>query len=467
MTDNIKSFKNSRRRGVVLTTIGLKRLQTAIHQMEEAENNGERWTLEQLGDRINVSTRTLSRLWSLHTKVDQKTLKLCFSAFNLELAEEDYTILNELHLPKEVKQKVSGHNFVEQTHLDTYPDGPVPLDSPFYIERPPIEELAYREMICPGCVIRIRGPKEMGKSSLVLRLLAFAQKQKYQTIIFNFNQIDSFYLNNLNTLLRCLAKQIANELGIKVNLDDYWDEDIGCKLSCSFFLHKILIKNQSPIVLVLSEVDRLFEQTDLAQDFFSLLRSWHEEARQDLDWQKLRLVVVYSTEEYIHLDINQSPFNVGLPLYLKELNEQQVSELALRHHLDWNTDQTKQLMRLVGGHPALVRIALYYLRTQGMNLQELIQEALADGGIYRYHLWRHWLTLQKDPSLIKILTAILSDRNQSVYLNAIQAYKLESLGLICYDGEQSRLRCELYYSYFQKQILLLNSVPDELFQSST
>ena len=111
-------------------------------------------------------------------------------------------------------------------------------------------------------------------------------------------------------------------------------------------------------------------------------------------------------------------------------------------------------MSLVGGHPALIRIALYYIKTQGMSLEDLMQEALADGGIYRYHLWRHWLTLQKQPSLINTLTEILII-NQSFYLNSLQAYKLESLGLICYDGDKIRWRCELYNSYFMKQLLLL------------
>ncbi|GFE70416.1 AAA-like domain-containing protein [Chroococcus sp. FPU101] len=466
MTKSITSFKNSRKRGVVLTTVGLKRLQTAIQAMELAENKGERWTLEQLGDRINVSTRTLSRLWSLHTKVDQKTLKLCFSAFNLELSDEDYTIFRESHLSKEVEQNSLSHESTKSTYLDAYPDGPVPLDSPLYIERPPIEELAYQEIVYPGCLIRIRAPKEMGKSSLVLRLLTFARNQQYQTIVFNFNQIDLFYLSDLNKLLRCLGKQIANQLDLKLNLDDYWDEEIGSKLSCSLMVHQILKNRENPIVLVLNEVERIFEQSDLAQDFFSLLRSWYEDARQDTDWQKLRLVVVYSTEEYINLDINRSPFNVGLPLHLGELTSQQVTELALRHGLNWKTNQTEQLMTLVGGHPALIRIALYYINTQGITLKDLIKEALTDGGIYRYHLWRHWLTLQKHASLVNTLTDILTT-NQSFYFNSIQAYKLESIGLICYDGDQIRLRCELYHSYFMKQLLLLNLGLDEKSKSLT
>ncbi len=188
----MKQSKSRRRRGVVLTSAGLKRLQVAILDVEIAQNNGDRFTLEELGDRMNVSTKTLSRLWSLNTSIDQKTLKLCFSAFNLELCEEDYTILDEpnntetsqalsLSLDTEEvnsSESLSVDSFVKEErhklkHFWSYPDGPLPVDSPLYVERPPIEELVYREVTQPGCVIRIRAPRQMGKSSLVLRLCAF------------------------------------------------------------------------------------------------------------------------------------------------------------------------------------------------------------------------------------------------------------------------------------------------------
>ncbi|MEH1936637.1 MAG: AAA-like domain-containing protein [Nostoc sp.] len=468
----MKQSKSTRRRGLILTIAGLKRLQAAILAMEKAQNNGDRFTLEDLGDRMNVSTKTLNRLWSLHTGVDQKTLKLCFSAFSLELHREDYAILSKtnntessqtlsLSLDTE-EQKLSQFlcldSFVTQHHnqlenLWSYPDGPVPLDSPFYVERPPIEELIYREVIQPGCVIRIRAPRETGKTSLVLRLLAFAQMQDYRSVNLNCNQIDSSCLTDLNKLLRSLCWQIATELGIDPKLDDKWDEEIGCKLSCSLYLQSYLLKqSKSPVVLVLNEVDRFFEYPEIAQEFFGLLRSWYEEARQDINLQKLRLVVVYSTEVYVSLDINRSPFNIGLPIRLPEFTEYQVKYLAQRHGLDWtSSNEVAQLMSLVGGHPALIRIALYYLCCQGITFEELIQEAIANGGIYRYHLWRHWAILQENSSLVKAYVEVVAAK-QSISLNPIDAHKLESLGLITYEGDRILPRCELYRAYFKKQL---------------
>ncbi|MDZ8089223.1 MAG: AAA-like domain-containing protein [Nostoc sp. DedQUE12b] len=468
----MKQSKSTRKRGLILTIAGLKRLQGAILAMEKLENNGERFTLEDLGDRMKVSTKTLNRLWSLNTGVDQKTLKLCFSAFNLELCSEDYGILSEQNYtegfqPISVILDTGEGKILTSLPLDflatqyhnqldnlwSYPDGPVPVDSPFYVDRPPIEELVYREVIQPGCVIRIRAPREMGKSSLVLRLLAFTKMQSYRSVNVNCNQIDSSCLTDLNKLLRSLCWQIATELNIDPQLDDNWDEEIGCKLSCSLYLQSYLLKQcKSPVVLVLNEVDRFFEYPEIASEFFGLLRSWYEEARQDPNLQKLRLVVVYSTEVYVSLDINRSPFNIGLPIHLPEFTEHQVKYLAQRHGLDWiSNNEVNQLMSLVGGHPALIRIALYYLCCQGMTLEELIEDAIANGGIYRYHLWRHWAILQENPSLVKAYVEVVA-ANQSISLNPIDAHKLESLGLIAYEGDRILPRCELYRAYFKKQL---------------
>ncbi|GAX34038.1 hypothetical protein NIES3585_00370 [Nodularia sp. NIES-3585] len=458
----LKQTKIKRKRGVILTSKGLQRLQKAILSCEIAENKGDRLTLAELGSRINVSTKTLSRLWSLSKGVDQKTLKFCFSAFNLKLNQEDYTLLSEEHetksssLPSEslfTEENIGQYSIDKLKKFLSYPDRPVPLDSPLYIERPPIEELVYGEITRPGCVIRILAPRQMGKTSLVLRLLAFGKRQGYRTVNFNCCQIDDHSFSDLNKLLRCLCWQIAQQLGIDPNLDDNWDEELGYKLVCSFYLQNYILQQiNSPIVLVLNEVDRFFEYPHIAQEFFALLRSWCEEARQNHDWQKLRLVVVYSTEQYLSLDINRSPFNVGLPIYLNEFVPEQVKELARRYGLDWSSGQeSAQLMSLVGGHPALIQLALFYLVSDTITLEELMQEAIANGGIYRHHLRRHWIKLQANPSLVKKYTELVTVK-QSMTLDPMDAYKLESLGLIRFDGDRILPRCELYRAYFQKQL---------------
>ncbi|MBD2342547.1 AAA-like domain-containing protein [Anabaena subtropica] len=442
--------KSKRKRGVVLTPTGLQRLQEAILAWEILENKGDRLTLEELSRQINISAKTLSRLWSLSASIDQKTLKLCFSAFNLEINEEDYTLLNQEN-ETEISGFLSESSSIQVENHWSYPNGAVPLDSPFYVERPPIEELVYQQVTQTGCVIRIRAPRQMGKTSLVLRVCAFAKTQKYHTVHIKCSQIDSQCFTDLNKLLRCLCWQIAKQLGININLDELWDEEVGCKLSCSLYLQNYILKqSNSPIVLVLSDVDRFFEYPHIAGDFFALLRSWCEEARQNHNWHKLRLVVVYSTEHYISPDINHSPFNIGLPIRLHEFTQQQVEDLARRYGLQWTDGkESAKLRSVVGGHPALIQLALYYLSSGTMTLGELIQEAITNGGIYRHHLQQHWVKLQANPNLVRVYTKLVA-ANQSVVIDPIDAYKLESLGLIDFEGDRIVPRCELYRAYFSK-----------------
>ena len=82
------------------------------------------------------------------------------------------------------------------------------------------------------------------------------------------------------------------------------------------------------VPLALDEVDRLL-QTPFHSDFFALLRSWHNSRALDEQWDKLNMIMVISTEPYLLIaDVNQSPFNVGLKIYLEDFNEAQIRDLT-------------------------------------------------------------------------------------------------------------------------------------------
>jgi hypothetical protein len=83
------------------------------------------------------------------------------------------------------------------------------------------------------------------------------------------------------------------------------------------------------LVLCLDEVDMVFEHEKIAADFFGLLRNWHEMGKTSAMWKRFRLVVVHSTEVYIPMNINQSPFNVGLAIDLPEFTADQVQAFQL------------------------------------------------------------------------------------------------------------------------------------------
>ena len=79
-----------RRRGVILTTQALKKLQEAKLEREIRENNGISYTLEALSDRTGLDSHTLIKVFSGEIGVDRRTLSRCFMAFNLSLKPSDY-----------------------------------------------------------------------------------------------------------------------------------------------------------------------------------------------------------------------------------------------------------------------------------------------------------------------------------------------------------------------------------------
>jgi hypothetical protein len=217
---------------------------------------------------------------------------------------------------------------------------------------------------------------------------------------------------------------ITRQLQLEAKLNDYWDEDIGIKLSCTaYFQGYILTEIDSPLVLAFDEVNRIFEYPEIASEFLALLRSWHEEAKVINIWQKLRLVVVHSTEVYIPLNINQSPFNIGLPIELTNFTKEQVRDLAQRHGLNWNGDsEIDRLMAMLDGHPYLVRIALYHLSLGDLSLPQILAESPSLKGIYSNHLRRYSIALQQHPELRLGLQQVI-DARKSVKLQAIVVYK--------------------------------------------
>ena len=430
-----------RRRGVILTLQGWQRLQAAKRQSEIQGNSGNPYTLEQLRERTNLSINTLIKVQRRQVAVDRQSLKTYFSAFNLTLATDDYTKHDDDDIESLPKVTLQGQ---------------VPLYSSFYIERPPIEQLCYETILQPGALIRIKAPKQMGKTSLMLRIIEQAIAQDFQTVTLSLQLADADVFATLSKFLRWFCAVITRCLELPNRLNDYWDDVFGSNYNCTdYFESYLLTEIDSPLVLALDEVDVVFNYPKIATDFFGMLRTWYQKAKypdkSSTIWQKLRLVIVHSTEVYIPLNINQSPFNVGLLIELPEFTPLQVKDLANRHQLDWGTEEVERLMQLIGGNPYLLQVALHHITLQDIRLEQLLETTAAEDCIYSGYLRRLLGNLQKYPELVTALMRVVESATP-VKLEPIQAFKLQSMGLVQVQNRQVVPSCELYRQYFSDRL---------------
>ncbi|NEP44085.1 MAG: TIR domain-containing protein, partial [Okeania sp. SIO2H7] len=333
------------------------------------------------------------------------------------------------------------------------PEGQVSLNSGFYVERPPIERRCYEEIAREGSLIRIKAPRQMGKTSLMARILHHSSTNlDYKTLSLSFQLGEGQIFANLDKFLQWFCANVALELDLPIRLNDFWNPIFGSKVACKSYFEKYLLKSIStPLVLGLDEVDAIFQYPEIASDFFGLLRAWHEEAKNREIWKKLRLLVVHSTEAYVPMDINQSPFNVGLPIELPEFNRAQILDLAGRYQLNWNDENVDRLMEIVGGHPYLVRLALYHIARGDRSLDELLETAATDGGIYGDHLRRHLWILQQRSELAEAAKKVVSAA-EPIQLDSMQGFKLHSIGIVNLQGNLVRPRCNLYRLYLSDRL---------------
>ncbi|WP_335050441.1 AAA-like domain-containing protein [Nostoc sp.] len=407
-----------------------------------------------------------SELWqdlsiALGIRVTKKNLHL---ALNKQLQYEIDNQENQIEqkFSEESSLEIVSPNFFSASKIE-FPSGPVALDSPFYINRPSLEELVCNEILHPGCLIRLKAPRKMGKSSLLNRMIAYAREQAYQIVYLDFQEADQDVFASLDKFLRWFCINVSRQLNLLPCIDDFWDVEMGSKVSCKIYFEAYLLQyiDDSPVVLALNEVHRIFEHPNIAQDFLPMLRFWHEQAKQNQIWQKLRMVVVHTTEIYIPLKLNQSPFNVGITITLPPFTFKEVQNLALRYGLNWsrNLEGIKRLVPLqamIGGHPYLVNLAFYHLCQGEMTLEVLLETASTPVGIYGQHLRELLTLLQAEPELMSAMEQVIAT-DKKVELDAIAAYKLESMGLVQLNGNQASAMCELYRLYFSQQFVKQNS----------
>ncbi len=457
------SQRPKRKRGVILSEEGWQRLKSAQINSEIEANGGTPYTLEDLNELTGLSAHTLTKVRRRQNPVDRQTLEEYFKTFNLTLTPRDYTKPNqETKVPTEpiapIEPNWSQANTASEAELSDYnqepllPEGQVPLDSWFYVERPPTEANCYKTILQPGALIRLKAPRRMGKSSLMVRILNYAAKQGYQTVFLSLHLAARNVLQDLDKFLQWFSASVGLGMHLPNRLVDYWDELFGSKISCKIYFEQYLLaKKPEPLVLALDDVDRLFQYPDLADEFFGLLRTWHEQAKNQKIWKQLRLVVGHSTEVYIPLDVNKSPFNVGLPIELKPFTAEQVEDLAGRYALNWSRDETEQLMAIANGQPYLVQLALYSLWQENVTLEQLLPTATTAGGIFAEHLRRQWWTLTQAPELSTAFAQVVQ-ASKPIELELLQAFKLESMGLVRLQGNQATPSCALYTQYFRDRL---------------
>lgn len=330
------------------------------------------------------------------------------------------------------------------------PIGALHIDDPRYVHRQ--ADTLFRQVTKNlGETLIIRGPMQVGKTSLLLRITNYlAQKYGAKQVYFDFQtNIEASDLTSLDLVLRRLTEQIIDDLKLAFDPEEFWShQQQPAKTKLQRFLeHLILARFDAPIVLALDEVDLLM-QTKFCRDFFAMLRAWHNFRAARPAWNKLYLVLAISTEPYLLIDdVYQSPFNVGFTLHLHDFNREQMMLLNRSYGSLLHETDVPSTMRLLNGHPYLTSSALYTMQLEKMSWADLEAVATAETGPFIGHLKYLQSHLEHAPALAHAFWQVIREQRCS---DEQARFRLLKAGLIRVDGDLQLCRCQLYQRYFEK-----------------
>lgn len=332
--------------------------------------------------------------------------------------------------------------------------GAMALDSEYYIARP--TDLEFHNAIArQDSIVLVKGPRQVGKTSLLARGLQKAREAGSQVVLCDFQNLASASLGSSEELFQTMADLIVDELDLDVIPADNWNPRLSPGINFERFLRRqVFAKVSSPIVWGLDEVDWLFT-TSFSSEVFGLFRSWHNKRALDPSgsWQRLTLAIAYATEAHLFIsDLNQSPFNVGTRLTLEDFTHEQVEELNRRYGSPLrNNAELARYYRLVGGNPYLVRCGLNEMVGHGLDLAGLESLAEQEEGPFGDHLRRLLVSLNQDDSLRDVVRGVLQGQPCST---TESFYRLRSAGVMAGESAMSvKPRCQLYARFLERHML--------------
>ena len=99
-------------------------------------------------------------------------------------------------------------------------------------------------------------------------------------------------------------------------------------------------------------------------------------------------------------------------------------------------------MYFVNRNTYLVRVGLYHIGRGDVTLEQVLQNTPISAGIYGDRLQRQLWNLQQQPELLAAFVRVVKS-STPVELDVVEAFKLESMGLVNLQGNLATVSCEL------------------------
>lgn len=222
----------------------------------------------------------------------------------------------------------------------------------------------------------------------VARVISHAMQLDFRVAWINLQLANRHIIRDINQLLPWFCTLVTHSLGLPDHRQTYWNPCLGASYSCSnYFETYLLPESKCPLLVVLDDLEVLCNYPETMQDVLGMLRVWYEQSRQERKnreiWQRLRLIIVHSTEVSLCCCWQQSPLNLGQSIELSGFTPEQTQALTQLYGLKPAHCYAKRLMEFLGGAPYLTQLALFHLSQPPMSWDSFLETAICPNGIFK------------------------------------------------------------------------------------